>query len=441
MKRKRTHTPTPSRPNEIEVSVWVAKYLKQYRVKFRLIDMAIFKDLSKLSPYYVPTTLLHRKEQLEDIEFNLSDLQKVGLPLLNMIIFGESGSGKTTTVRYLFEVKHAGEVKAEVFEGTHIYRMEKVDVVYVSAKHFPTELAVLTAIVRGLIDHDFPSRGVRGDEIYNAFAKRSKDLLVVIDEIDRMTEPERSDLIYTLSREGLGVIAVSNEAGVFSHLDNRTMAGLPHTKLIFPMYSTTELQDIVRERAKEAFLSGAVDEGVIKGIGAYSALDDGKAWTAIELLRIAGFCARKRNAKRVELRDLEEAQRLFGTDEAKEMVSKTTLQKKLALLSLLSLDHGEPFPLSAAYDLYREYCGIAVKPELGVRRFQQFVKDFEVSKLVAATRAKWGERKKQGGVDKKVKIVDSRRDAIQQGLKGEPAIVMIASFLKGKGEKIPFIEF
>lgn len=399
--------------------------------------MAIFKDLARLSPEYVPKKLVHRREELKRLKLNIGDISSAGIPQVNTIIFGESGSGKTVTVRYLFEADggYGKSFKTETFDGIHIYRGKNVDVVHVSAKHFKTELSVLTALVRGLANHDFPTRGVRHDEVFSAFASIPKNLMAIVDEIDEMKEPERSGLIYTLSRKGAGIIAISNRVGAFSHLESKAMAALPYEKIIFSMYSAKELRDIVAERVKEAFVEGTVDKSVIDGISAKAAMDDGKAWSAIRLLRLSGHCAANRNAERVELQDLDEAERRFGINEAVEMVRKTTLQKKIALLAILNTNRGEGARVGAAYATYKRFCGISVKPVLSLRRFQQFIKDFEGASLLESRRARWGSAGR-GGVDKMVRLTDVGRKAVQQGVEGTPDAALILETGREKGEEV-----
>ena len=130
--------------------------------------------------------------------------------------------------------------------------------------------------------------------------------ILVLDEIDRLVARSGDGVLYTLSQLNtelqsarLVLVGISNDLKFTNNLDARVKSRLNEEKILFPPYDAPQLQDILRERALEAFKDGVVDAGVIERCAAYAALENGDARRALALLRTAAEMAERDRSKRI----------------------------------------------------------------------------------------------------------------------------------------------
>ena len=86
-----------------------------------------------------------------------------------------------------------------------------------------------------------------------------------------------------------------------------------------PIYTATELADILWDRARQALRPGAVDDGVVGLCAALAAAEHGDARRALDLLRVAAEVAEREGCERVEVEHVRRAQQLIERDVSRKL--------------------------------------------------------------------------------------------------------------------------
>jgi len=126
------------------------------------------------------------------------------------------------------------------------------------------------------------------DEIYRRFInildKEKRVVIFVLDEIDQLVKKAGDEILYNLTRLNselknttISIVGISNDLLFTDNIDPRVKSSLSEEELVFPPYNAIQLQDILRQRAMNAFREGIVGEGVIEKCAAYAAREHGDA--------------------------------------------------------------------------------------------------------------------------------------------------------------------
>jgi len=258
----------------------------------KLQESKIYKNEQSLSAGFLPDFLPHRETQIQEIARNLNPLTKGRKPQ-NTFIFGPPGIGKTCVTRFVF--KELGE-----------YAGEKVDTVFVNTWDYNTAPALLTKIVIEL-GYPIPRRGLSKDEIVEklieVLKRKGKSVVVGLDEIDQLVNKDETAL-YDLLRINqyvktpVGLVMISNYGNIFAKVEPRIKSSLDTEGIEFKGYSIQELKDILKERCKEAFRTGTIEEGVILLCANHAVNRGGDVRVGLECLRKAAkVCEREEGGK------------------------------------------------------------------------------------------------------------------------------------------------
>ncbi len=291
-----------------------------------LEEGGVFANDEALLPDYAPAELLHRERELGEIARALSPATR-GNAAQNLFFFGPTGTGKTSAVKHVLK---------ELEEYS-----DKAKGIYVNCWTSNTRQGVFSDIAEGL-GETLPRRGIGSGEIFSriiqAAKRESKAILVVLDEADRIFEKKEESLLYDLcrGRENFGakitVICISNNAEMLATADARIRSSLSPHSVEFRKYTPTELKDILRERAKTAFLPNACTEEAIALCAAHAAKIGGDARLALEALWNAGRNAQMRGSSKVEAQDARAAfEKEIGEWKKQARLSGATEDEQLAL--------------------------------------------------------------------------------------------------------------
>lgn len=259
-------------------------------------ESIVFKDERFLYPEFVPDKLIHREKEIESLANAFSSLVKGKKPH-NIFLTGPTGVGKTSAAKFVLK---------EIEEYT-----DRVKSLYLNCFEFNSRHAVLSSITN-FLGVASPRRGIATDEIYGSMVEALKKAgfspLIVLDEVDQIfLNSDGQKLLYDLLRVAefeknvFGLVLISNNENLTLSLDERIRSSLAEEKIFFESYSPSQLKDILSERAKISFESGALDESVVPFIAARCAKLGGDCRVGIEALLKAGRFAEKQNAKTVEL--------------------------------------------------------------------------------------------------------------------------------------------
>jgi cell division control protein 6 len=176
---------------------------------------------------YVPNEIYIRKE-LEVIADYIVKYVLTGIPN-NLIVYGNKGSGKTTSILNLLNA-----LKDE----------KKLDYVYLNALDNPTSYKLFEAIAGKT------GRGYAlNDTIQWAKEKLTGRYVVVIDEVDVLKD---NKILYYLSRETrVSIILLTQKLFWFNGLEESIKSSLQPIHINFKAYEVDEIKTILEMRAKE----------------------------------------------------------------------------------------------------------------------------------------------------------------------------------------------
>lgn len=249
---------------------------------------------------YIPSRLPHREHQIRQVAQVLAPALRGDLPS-NLLIYGKIGTGKTAVV---------AQVRADLMKRSD--SESPITFISINCGNVDTPYSLVQTI--GNTFAAKPSEQIPMGWSLDRVQERMRELMdahpatviLLLDEIDRLVAKSGSDVLYTLSELNRGLerarfvlVGISNDLKFTNQLDARVRSRLSEEKIVFPPYDAPQLQDILRDRAKEVFRDGVLDAGVLERCAAYAALENGDARRALALLRVAGEMAERDRAKRI----------------------------------------------------------------------------------------------------------------------------------------------
>jgi len=346
----------------------------------------IFEDKKALQSNYTPETILHRKEQIEQIAGILAPVLRLEKPS-NLFIYGKTGTGKTLTIKYatqqLLQISNKKKLPIKVF--------------YINCKLkrvADTEYRLVAQLAREY-GKEVPATGLPTDEIYRLFVEamgeEKKILIIILDEVDQLIKKAGDEILYNLTRLSselknteISLLGISNDLVFIDHIDPRVKSSLSEEEVLFPPYNALQLQDILKQRAKIAFKNDVINEGVIEKCAAYAAREHGDARRALELLRVSGEIAERKNQQKITVDFLDLAEEKIERDRILDIVRTQPKQFQLTLLSILSSSpkHNNLIFTGEVYDIYKESCmKVGLKP-LTQRRVSDIIAELDMLGII-----------------------------------------------------------
>ncbi|MDO8740261.1 MAG: ORC1-type DNA replication protein [Candidatus Woesearchaeota archaeon] len=365
--------------NNTNINLFFERFLKK--------ESKIFTQKNFLQPAYAPDTVPHREEQIKQIAEILAPALKLEKPS-NLFLYGKTGSGKTLstihTTNQLYSI--ASREKIPIIPIYINCKLKKVA---------DTEYRLVAQLIRAL-GKEVPSTGLPTDEIYKIFfnimEQKEQMLLLVLDEIDQLVKKAGDGILYNLTRMNtelnksqISIIGISNDLLFTDNLDPRIKSSLSEEEIFFPSYNALQLQDILRERAKKAFKQGAIEAGVIEKCAAYAAGEHGDARRAVELLRVAGEIAERKDEASLKIEHIDEAQDKIDHDRIIDIVKTQPKQFQLSLYSIVSvcLNRKDLVFTGEVYDLYKKLCSrIGLRP-LTQRRMSDIIAELDMLGVIS----------------------------------------------------------
>ncbi len=350
----------------------------------------IFKNRDALSPHYIPSELPFREREISLLSRKIAPVLSGRKPE-NIFIYGKTGTGKTAvTKKVLSDLNEYARKKGLPVMG-----------LYVNGRLHDSEYKVLVKVVK-LIDPNMDMMGYSisavNDKLLETVEGKELRLVVAVDEID--TVKRVSDLVYRLnrsndeiSRGSISLIGISNDPTFKDKLDARTRSTLCEVELVFPPYDAEQLRVILTQRAKEAFVEGAVTEDAIALAAAYAAKHSGDARYALLLLLRAGDIAEEEGAERVERIHVEKARKRVEEDIVYDMVSTLPEQHRVLLLALANMVlkksgisgfSGEPVITSGLlYSVYRKTAEEYGLSPVSDRWFREYLNELQTYGIIS----------------------------------------------------------
>jgi len=364
----------------------------------------IFREREVLRNDYVPEKLPHREEQIRCFGEMITPVLK-GSRCSNVFIYGKTGTGKTAVVKYVLNklAQKAGELGAPV------------KVCYANCRLSGTEYRILSSLCES-INVKVPFTGLALGEVFDRFKKglnsRNLLLIVVLDEIDALVKDRGDVLLYELTRvnEDLvrsktSIVGISNDLRFKEFLDPRVLSSLSEEEIVFRPYDASELQDILLDRAREAFMEDALPGGTIGLCAALAAAEHGDARRALDLLRVAGELAEREGSSKIDEVHIRLAEKRIEHDRVLEALNSLPPHSKLVLCSVYLVGRAKVNSATGdVYDVYCELCGLSGLVPLTQRRVSGLVNELDVIGLLNARIVNMG----RYGRTKKIRLGISR---------------------------------
>ncbi|MBT7237686.1 ORC1-type DNA replication protein [Candidatus Woesearchaeota archaeon] len=366
---------------------------------------SIFKNKKVLQTSYTPETIPHRDDQVNEIAGILAPVLRNEKPS-NLFLYGKTGTGKTLSVLHV--VNNLKSISKSKGLPLHI--------AYINCKLkrvADTEYRLISSLAREFGQENIPVTGLPTDEVYRLFIKNIEkgpnQIILILDEIDQLVKKAGDEILYNLTRINtelkntqITFIGISNDLRFANDLDPRVKSSLAEEDLNFPSYNALQLQDILVQRSSEAFKEKIISEGVIEKCAAYAAREHGDARRALDLLRVAGELAERKNDLKVKINHIDEAESKIENDMVVEVISTLPKQSQLTLLAIFDLYEkkgNEKFFTGDVYEIYMDLgikCGL--KP-LTQRRLSDLIAELDMLGIINAkviSKGRYGRTKEIG---------------------------------------------
>ncbi len=373
---------------------------------------------------YVPARLPHREEEVRKVAEILGPALRGDLPS-NLLIYGKIGTGKTAVVA---QVRHELERRASA--------ASRLGFVSINCANIDTSYSLLQTIGNTFVttESERIPTGWSLDRVQAAMVRvlevRRGTTVLVLDEIDRLVARSGDNVLYTLSQlntelDGarVSLVGISNDLKFTNQLDARVRSRLNEEKIVFQPYNAAELQDILRDRAKEAFNDDVVDPGVVERCAAYAALENGDARRALALLRLSAEMAERDHAKRITPDHVVKAKNRLEQDIVVECCRTLPPHCKVLLYAILQLYERRRNGVltGEVYDSYRRLAERLGLQPLHARSISNYVSELETLGLIRATIVSRG----RGGRTREI-LVDVPISETVPALEEDPLLAPVA---------------
>lgn len=391
------------------------------------IKQTIFKNKIILQTSYTPENIPHRDKQINQVAAIVAPSLRLERPS-NLFLYGLTGTGKTLVVQY---VKKQLQKKSQEQNVC-------VKIIYINCKLkkvADTEYRILAEIIKKL-GGNVPTTGLPTDNLYQKFLSLIDDkkqiLIFIFDEIDQAVKRIGDEFLYNFTRldnelnnAQISIIGISNDLKFLESLDPRVKSSLSEEEILFPSYNALQLQDILRERANEAFKNGVVSEGVIEKCAAYAAREHGDARRALDLLRIAGELVERDGKSKITLDYIDKANEKIEMDKIVMAVENQPKQFQLTLLAVIELFKKNlrekrtiPIFTGDVYNLYREFCRKFRADCLTQRRISDIIAQFDMQGIINAkviSKGRYG-RTREIRVDLPISLIEKINSVLNTAL-------------------------
>jgi len=377
----------------------------------------IFRDESKLDSAYVPDYLPHREGELKSlVEYFKGSISPA--PVAQTVtILGGIGTGKTMlSKRFGISIEKAAARRGINLKYIHINcRKERTDyMIWASmAKELQPELEL-----RG-----YPAEYVQR-AVDDLLVENNTILIVCLDEIDYYMSREGKDIIYFLSRPlenhhlddvaRYSMILISRDFSYYYKLDDPSKSSLKKNVIRLEKYDSSQLFDILRYRANEAFMEGVMSDEVVN-FASEIASQTGDCRFALEMMYYSGKRADGEGRIEVSFEDVRAAKAEVLPVVSETELRELNLHQKLTYLAAANLLRDSSSSLSG--DIFSEYeslCEQRNEPPRSYTSFASYLKDLGNLGFVDA-KTEVG-LKETGGMSTRVSIQDIPVEILSQKL-------------------------
>jgi cell division control protein 6 len=355
----------------------------------------LFANKTFLDNLTLPSQIIGREKKAKElVRFLLG--YKHGLVVPFISVYGRSGSGKSTIVKFVCE-----NLDDEISYA--FVNLRKARTVFGCANLILSELGqptlksaqgINTAIenISNAIEQRLSKNKKENDNSINT----AKLFVLVLDEFDVLLYDKRgkpSDFIYKLlvmeeklREKGylMCIVAISNNVMADYEIDDRVRSRIGNSEVFFEPYSQQSVLAILKDRAAKAF-SQPVDYEMLQYCADQSSKEHGDARRAIDLLRVAAEIASKRGGEKISKMHVDAGLARLQRDRASTTLSSASFHLKLAAAALARISYLTQEVWHSTSTVYNQYRlileGGTTKP-LTYRRIAELLTELENMGLV-----------------------------------------------------------
>ena len=346
---------------------------------------SIIKNRDILHFTYIPDTILHRKNEQEQVTQSLLPILKQSRPS-NLLVYGKPGTGKTLVVK-----KVLSKIQERVERSNF-----PIKLVYSNSKNETTLYGLLVSLGRqlGLEQDELPSNGLAISEVFKRLLSKIEggklNAIFVIDEIDYLAQlvvKTGKDILYQLTRANeqlkqgsLTMVGISNDLTFKEKLDPRVISSLGEEEIVFTNYNVEQIKKILEERINESFIENSVEEPALNLCAALAGGEHGDARRAIDLLRVSGELAERQQSDKVTIEHVREASLKIEENKEEASLKSYPLHEKLVIIAIMKVNGSSTGEI---YSSYKNLCKALGKDELTQRRITQMLSEIELSGIIS----------------------------------------------------------
>jgi cell division control protein 6 len=354
----------------------------------------LFANKTFLDNLTLPSQIIGRESKAKElVRFLLGYKQGFVVPFVS--VYGRSGSGKSTVVKFVCENLDEDGIsyafvnlrKARtVFGCANLILRELGQASLKSAQGINTAIEQISSAVE---------QGLSNMKNNN----NTKLFVLVLDEFDVLLYDKRgkpSDFIYKLlvmeeklREKGylMCIVAISNNVMSDYEVDDRVRSRIGTSEVFFEPYTKQAVIAILKDRAAKAF-SQPVDSEILQYCADQSSQEHGDARRAIDLLRVAAEIAGKRGEK-IRKMHVDLALARLQKDRVSTTLSSASYHLKLTATALARISYLSQevwHSTSTVYNQYRHILekGDNTKPPLTYRRISELLTELENMGLVTS---------------------------------------------------------